>query len=198
MQRNLMFKEKNKWSKNCCLKLHIISYHIIILSPRHASLTGLNLESRGELFQPGGASNHQTVVGLGHQLVNWALNKSEGKIENTASRKLSTAPWIPLIPWFWSEALCCFQGRVCRAEQSSPLRWGPRGSWRPGWSSRDPLSMRITLEWNVKIRVNQNNTKNKEKIIQTHRSKLWFRLKILHFYIEKIYMFFFFYVIINE
>ena len=58
--------------------------------------------------------------------------------------------------------------------------------------------MRITLEWNVKIRVNQNNTKNKEKIIQTHRSKLWFRLKILHFYIEKIYMFFFFYVIINE
>ena len=122
MQRNLMFKEKNKWSKNCCLKLHIISYHIIILSPRHASLTGLNLESRGELFQPGGASNHQTVVGLGHQLVNWALNKWEGKIERVAE-----CHKLPYLEFLWfpdSDLKLCVVSKAGSAEQSNLLLFG--------------------------------------------------------------------------
>ena len=140
---------------------HIISYHYHVI----AELTGLNLESRSELLQPGGASLHQAVVSLGHQLVNRALQISEGNDRQKQCQSQVTAPWIPLIPWFWSEALCCFQGKVGRAEQSSPPQWGPRGSWRPGWSSQDPLSMRITLEWNIKSKVSQNNTSNTEKIV---------------------------------
>ena len=55
------------------LKLSLVSF--IVLSSYQAPLTGLDRESRSELFQPARASNHQAVVSLGHQLVNGALNR---------------------------------------------------------------------------------------------------------------------------
>ena len=103
-------------------------------------LTSLNFESRGELFQPGWASSKETVVGLCHEFVNGALNDTFNVLEIINSIYASKSlPWIPLILWFWSEALCSVQGRVFREGQSFPLRSNLRASWHQGWSSQYPL-----------------------------------------------------------
>ena len=49
------------------------------------------------------------------------------------------SPWTPWTPWSWPWFCCCLRGMGDPEGQPSPPRWGPRGSWRRGWSSQCPL-----------------------------------------------------------
>ena len=80
----------------------------------------MNLESRSELFQPGGAADHQAVVSLGHQLVHRALQVREHQAREDSSQLL----YLEFLRFPDSDLKLCVVPKARSAQQCNLLLLG--------------------------------------------------------------------------